>query len=370
MVIYIISREEWGLMRMSKQNYAIELASQGHNVYFVHCPDRRRRLKRGEVLVRKTEFELLKVVDYRLFFPLFIKYRFFYLYRILFKIQFLLIKKVINVKPDLIWSFDTEADVPINIFDKRTPKIYMPVDGPFDHDFELYNAKYADLIVSVTERIINRYNIFNCKKEIVNHGVGNEFFNSTPSKINDSVKIAGYSGSLVRNDLHFNFFKRIIGGNPRIIFEFWGEYDVFNSTIHSIDDISFETKDFINFLMNAKNVILHGPVNQSQLSIGLNRMDLLIIAYNISEDQNHHKVNEYLTTGKLIVSTYMSSFIGTDLLIMAENNSDEDSLLNLFDSVIANYSSYMTVDKIKRRIEFAQKNSYKTLTREILEKLL
>jgi hypothetical protein len=370
MVIFLISREEWGLMRMSKQNYAIELASQGHNVYFLHCPDRRRRLKRGQVLVRNTEFESLKVVDYRLFFPLFIKYRFFYLYRILFKIQFLLIKKVMNVKPDLIWSFDTEADVPINIFGKRTPKIYMPVDGPFNHDFELFNANYSTLIVSVTERIINRYKIFDCKKEVVNHGVGNEFFKISPSKINDTVKKAGYSGSLVRNDLHFNFFKRIIEGNPMIMFEFWGEYDVFNSTIHSIDDISFETIDFIKFLMNADNVILHGPVNQSQLSIGLNSMDLLIIAYNISDDQNHHKVNEYLTTGKIIISTYMSSFSGTDLLILAENNCDEDTFLNLFDSVVSNYSTYMTADKIKRRIEYAQKNSYESLTRKILEKVL
>jgi hypothetical protein len=369
MVVYIISREEWGLMKMSKHHYAIELAKMGNVVYFINCPDRKNIMEKGDVQVVKTEYENLYEVKNRFFLPLDLKYKSFFLFKWLIFFHIRKISKKINNKPNLIWTFDAGADLPVDLFEAHPKIIYMPVDGPFMDDFELITGKSADLIVSVTSKIIRRYAEFNCKKLIVNHGVNSAFFSIEKKNLGQTVKRIGYSGSLVRSDLKFNFFKRLIKENIDIQFEFWGEYDIYNSTIHNLNDISLETKDFILFLMNAKNVILHGAVDQFELCEGLNKMDLLIIAYNISEDQNHHKVNEYLSTGKLIFSTYMSSFDGSDLLVMAENNCLEDDLLILFKSVLINYTLYMTESQIKKRIEFAQINSYSSLTKKILQEL-
>ena len=365
--IIIISREEWSNMRMSKQNYAIELARLGFDVFFLHCPDRRKRLKRGEVILKSTEFNSIKVVDHRLFFPLFLKYKFYYIYQVLIRVQLLLIMRKIKIKPHIIWSFDTESDLPLSIFNNDVSKIYMPVDGPFMHDFEMINGNSADIIVSVTDRILERYKQCHSPKLKVNHGVNNSFYGlASPEIIGLEVRRVGYSGSLVRNDLRVDFFKKMIVNNPEIVFEFWGEFDFENSSIHFVDDVSCETKNFVTFLQETKNVILHGAVNQHELAVGLNRMDILLIAYNIVNDQNHHKVNEYLTTGKLIVSTYMSSFQDTDLFLMSENSCSDDELYELFTEAIHSYNLYMTIEKILMRKKIGIENSYQYLTKKIL----
>src|SRR5437868_11837462 len=80
-VIYIISHEKWGKMLLSKHHYAIELAKLGNRVYFVNHPDKQKRLGRGEINIKPSEVENVFVVENRLMFPYFFKFRFPRLYQ-------------------------------------------------------------------------------------------------------------------------------------------------------------------------------------------------------------------------------------------------------------------------------------------------
>src|SRR4030095_6805250 len=99
-----------------------------------------------------------------------------------------------------------------------------------------------------------------------------------------------------------------IRNHPKLQFEFWGENDFRKSTIHFAQDVSEKTKEFLKTLKNLPNVKMHGPVSPSELAKGIGQMDALLICYNIRNDQNHHKVLEYLGTGKVIVSNYLSAY--------------------------------------------------------------
>lgn len=365
-IIFIVSHEEWGDMMMSKHHYAIELGRRGNKVYFINHPDRRYRLKRGEVKVNSTNYKNVFSVNHRIVHPFFFKYKLKRLYEYLTSFHIKQIIKKIGVQPDVVWSFDAENSLPLEFFSKRALKIYMPVDGPFNHVFELDAGRNANIIVSVTERILNRYRELKAPKYQVNHGVSDVFINERVSReLNSPIRI-GYSGSLVRNDLDIPVFTKIISSHPDKIFEFWGENNPARSTIHLQQDVSDATKRFLSFLFNSPNVILHGAVTSKTLAEGLKRMDALLIAYNIKNDQNHHKVLEYLGSGRVIISSYMSSYVSHPGLIqMVTSSENNDELPALFDSTISRLEFFNSPQKQEERISYAMQFTYSNQVRRI-----
>lgn len=344
-------------MHMSKHHYAIALAKAGNTVYFINHPDRKKEMDAGQIILETTEIENLTVVNHRLWFPYFFKFKLNTLYQALIAVHIKRIVRKIGKRPNVIWSFDTGNNLPIQYFPKCGVKIYMPVDGPFGNADEKVPATKADVIISVTDRILDAYREIDKPKFQVNHGVADNFLSSRVSeKTPDKIRI-GYSGSLIRNDLDTQCFLTIINKHQDKIFEFWGEYDYNNSNIHLPQDVHANTLSFIESLKSLPNVILHGPVNSQTLASGLKRMDALLICYNIRNDQNHHKVLEYLGTGKVIVSNFMSSYEkeDSDLLVMIKDNTD---LPGMFDEVISHLPDYNNTDRQQKRKLFANQHSY------------
>jgi len=359
-VIFIISYENWGKMLMSKHHYAIELGKVGNQVYFINHPDKRKEFKRGEVKVQATDSENVSVVRHRLVHPYFLKFKFKLLYNFLTSFHIRNILKTVGRLPDVVWSFDTGNTLPLKYFPASAIKIYMPVDGPFGHEDEKRSAEESDVIVSVTDRILNTYSGFDKPKFQINHGVASVFLNAVGTeKKNDGLRV-GYSGSLIRNDLDTDCFLKIIKEHLDIIFEFWGEHDYKNSNIHLPQDVLSDTLVFIDTLRTLPNVILHGPVTSETLADGLIKMDVLLICYRIRNDQNHHKVLEYLGTGKVIVSNYMSSYKDEDpdLIYMVKSKEGNDEMPELFRTIIGNIVHYNSEDFCTRRKMFAGQYSY------------
>jgi hypothetical protein len=358
--IFIISYENWGKMLMSKHHYALELAKMGNRVFFINHPDKRKELRRGEVRVEPTEYGGLQVVRHRLFHPYFLKFKLRLVYNFFIRLHIQKIIKTVGQKPDVVWSFDSGNTLPLKLFPSKSIRILMPVDGPFWHKEELLSAEEVDVIISVTPEILSRFERLKKPMLLLGHGVSPVFFEQTqPSKNGGPVRI-GYSGSLIRSDLDVQNFLKIIKAHPQNIFEFWGEYDPFKSNIHMPQDVQQSTLEFINELKALPNVKLHGPVHVDELAKGIQGMDAFLICYNIKSCQNSHKILEYLSTGKVIISNHFSFYEGenADLLEMIDVDGDSTQITELFTRVINHLDQFNSSLNVQRRISFAKSHAY------------
>lgn len=365
--ILIISHENWGKMLMSKHHYAAELARLGNNVFFINHPDRRHELRRGQILVKPTEYQNVWVVQHRFIHPYFFKYRFNRLYNLLTNIHVRRILKKLSVNPEIVWSFDSSNTLPLKYFQKSSLRILMPVDGPFGHDDEVRASDDADVIISVTPEILSIFKHLNIPQYLINHGVSDIFLNiNCEASSNKSIRV-GYSGNLLRNDLDTNTLLSIIQSYPNIKFEFWGENNFNTSKIHLPQDVGAEARSFIRTLQTLPNVILHGPVSSSKLASGLRAMDILLICYNIKNAQNSHKVLEYLGTGKVVISTYLNAYVHSQprLIEMVSSTDNNDEFSKLFSKVINNLEEYNSLEQHNLRTDFARQHSYSSNVQKI-----
>jgi hypothetical protein len=182
----------------------------------------------------------------------------------------------------------------------------------------------------------------------------------------------GLSGNWLRKDIDTDCLLEVIKENEDVIFEFWGSYKTKQSNIGGESDS--EVKRFITELMVSTNVILHGPVHPSQLAKEFKRMDGFLICYDILKDQchgtNYHKVMEYLSTGKVVVSNNITTYSSfPNLLEMSESRTNNDNLSAVFKNVVINLQHYNQEAFQDIRTNFAIGNLYSKKVIEI-EKLL
>jgi hypothetical protein len=367
-VIYLISYEEWGPMLMSKHHYAIELANLGNQVYFIGHTDKRKKLRRGHISVKRSFLENLFIVEHRLYHPYFLKFKATRLYNILTGVHIKSIIRKIGKGPDVILSFDTGNSLPLSLFPKKTLRIYLPVDGPFDTVFELAAASHSQVIFSVAEKILKFYDSLPVPKHKLDHGVSNEFIAEDISDIiNEPLRI-GYSGSLLRNDIDVSVFLNIVRENQDKVFEIWGEYDAEASSIHLAQDVPIATHDFIHELKQMNNVILHGAVDSASLAKGLKQVDAFLLCYNIKNLQNSHKILEYLGSGKVIISSFVSRYANRpDLIQMVQDPQSNSGFEILFDEVTSRIKQHNTIEAQNNRITYASDYTYHKQVKRIEE---
>ena len=108
---------------------------------------------------------------------------------------------------------------------------------------------------------------------------------------------------------------------------------------------------------------MHGPINPKQLAIEFQRINAFLICYDIQKDQskgtNYHKVMEYLSTGKVVISNNITTYKGLDdLIVMCNNRLNNDELLVIFPHVILNLDKFNSDKLYEKRKDFANYNSY------------
>jgi glycosyltransferase involved in cell wall biosynthesis len=262
---------------------------------------------------------------------------------------------------DVLWSFDLGNLFPMRFFPGDIYKVFHPVDEPGDRNAILAGAG-ADILFSVTREIIEKYKELNIPSYFINHGLADEFtrVNSNRESGNGSVKV-GMSGNFLRPDIDRPMILRIIKENPEVQFHFYGAYRSADSNIGAGDDLL--TGDFIRHLQASENLFLHGVVNTEDLAIGLNEMDALLICYDIEKDQskgtNYHKVMEYLSSGKAIISNNITTYREeTDLIYMVKERDSNAMLPGLFKKIISDLDYYNSARLKNYRISYAYKNRY------------
>jgi hypothetical protein len=90
-------------------------------------------------------------------------------------------------------------------------------------------------------------------------------------------------------------------------------------------------------------------------------MDAFLFIYSPKKEMNGasnaHKLLEYISTGKVVISTHVSTYAGTDLLLMC-GPADEQALPGLFARAIRDLPVHNSVERQVNRIRYALDNTY------------
>ena len=357
-VIWIFSQQNWEGLKLSKHHYADALSEIGAEVYYFNPP-----IDTGWTInFPRIKFEnknKLTVVSQKLYFPSNLKFHYRRIYNFLVKLQLLLLNKKIP-SPDIIWSFDLSNNFPIKNF-KKSYKIFHPVDEPLTL-VAITAAKGANVLFSVANEILDKYPN-KVPKYLINHGLHRSFVNVSAEHYNDGVIRIGMSGNWLRKDIDRLTLKKIIETYPKIIFECWGNIDI-------KFEVDIDTIEFVEFLKSCKNVILNGLVDTDTLAKAYQRMDAFLICYDVTKDQssgtNYHKVIEFLSTGKVVISNNISFYNDKrNLIEMVINRESNEELQSLFNTVINEIENFNTFQKMDLRKKFAIENTYDNLINKI-----
>jgi hypothetical protein len=357
--ILIISPNEWGNLYISKHHYAIELSKKGNSVFFLNPPNHNLKTK---IEIIQTEYPNIKVVNYKTFFPYKIRFHLRFLYDFLMNIQIKRILKKINSKIDIVWCFDFNLFSDLKVFNADF-KIYHPVD-PVIYKHQILPAKTADILISVSEKILLNFKNIKTKSIFINHGIEENFKIIAENNLkiqykNNSNKIkTGYFGNLTRPVINEKITRQIITENQNIDFYFWGPYNSENNNLGG----SEREIPFIEFLKIQKNVFLQGIKSKTDLVKEIENIDVFMLIYNedkaTSDRSNSHKLIEYLSTGKVTVANQFETYIPyKDYIVMPEND-DDNEIPGLFKKVISNLDFYNSPELQRKRIEYALENTY------------
>ncbi len=364
--ILLISPQSWGNMFISKHHYAVALAKRGNEVYFLNPPDNDHwRLAPASKRIKIEQSNVdpnLHLVNHQLYFPYLFKFHAKSLYDLLMKKQVKDILFMIGKKIDIVWSFDLGNLYPFPLFDKKSFKIFHPVDESSD-EIAIRAARGADIIFSVTKEILDKYKHLPVPRYFINHGLAEEFLlhsSNMAARSNGKINV-GMSGNLLRTDLDRDILIQIIRENPDAFFHFYGSYVPAQSNIGGGEDK--QTDVFIKNLRAFPNVSLHGTLKAVDLAKAMHQMDALLICYDIKKDQskgtNYHKLMEYLSAGKVIVANNVTTYEDKpEFVRMAKSREDNHELPALFKETIDKLDIYNSPAMQQKRIDYAKQNTY------------
>lgn len=358
----MISPQPWGKMKVSKHHYAIELAKRGNKVYFLNPPSA--SVKRGTVLSLEEPEKGLTVLAFRPTFPMRWKNRFegvfnYFTRRDVQKLLFLM-----GGEPDIVWDFEPNrlfAD--LNIF-RAALRIYHPVDiTPFMNN----ETKNADVIFSVSEIILDYFRKQPVPYHFINHGLGTAFGEMAKERLaqlplsSSGSKIRfGYVGNLLMRYIDHQLYREVITRHPNVEFHIWGPYDTAGLNVPEEDEERIRT--FIQFLREQPNVHLYGMQGHDSILPVMKDLDGFFWCYDNERDpnkgSNSHKIMEYLSTGKVLVSTHISTYSSLQNKNLIVMNNSREEFLEKFAHVIGNMEQYNSEALMRERIQMALKNTY------------
>lgn len=367
--ILILSPQAWGKMFLAKHHYAVELAKRGNKVFFLNPPIQTSFRLRSSIQVEKIEPSQLFLISHHLFFPYWLKFKALFVFHLLMKFHIHRILKVVG-PVDIVWSFDIGHLYPFKSFPENTYKIYHPVDEPESIE-SIRAAAGANIIFSVTKEILEKYKSFKIARYLVNHGVSNEFLTRVQMgerPMHAAIHV-GLTGNFLRKDVDRDTLLVIIRENPNVIFDFWGAYET-GSNIGS--GPTNEAILFIDALKQCSNVIFHGQVDTINLAIEIQQMDAFLICYDLKLDHskgtNYHKIIEFLSTGKVVISNNVTAYADKPYLVqMPQSRENNEDLPALFKNVIGKLKMFNLPVRQSERKLYAHDNSYEKQIERIEE---
>jgi glycosyltransferase involved in cell wall biosynthesis len=215
-------------------------------------------------------------------------------------------------------------------------------------------------VFSVSNDILRSFREVEVPKLLVDHGLAPAFVSAQPdSSRKAKAARVGYAGNLGRRPLNRDIIRLMVSENPDTEFHFWGPAEALAS---EAEDFKREVKDFVGFLERSSNAILHGKVSSEELAADFQNIDCFVLSYTADpvecDNSNSHKILEYLSTGKVVVSSHVSRYEGRDDLLMMSRQGDDPALPALLRDTLANLDKLNSPSAQQARREFALDNTY------------
>ena len=372
--VYILSTERWGVMKVSKHHYALELAERGNKVFFIEPPDPNAK---GITIKPLEEMPAISLVRFK---PLYRGERFLPapLYRQLIKIQIRRLIKAIGVKPDVLWSFYSYHYQNLSWFGAPVNLLHMMDIS--SRSFLPPEARTANLCFGVTESLVKFLEPSGKPVYFINHGLSKRFIannlpgsgvaspeTAAPTTANRPITV-GYVGNLMMGAIDRPTMTKVIKEHPELRFVFWGQYQAGQSSLDAY--MAPESLKFIEDLQAAPNVELRGPVTPEVLSRQIKEADCFWLCYKkekngIWEGSNSHKLLEYLITGKPVITHLVETYEQYEDILYMTQEWHNESYPALFSRIVNDLGHYASPQLRKKRMEMALANSYENHIRFI-----
>ena len=286
---------------------------------------------------------------------------------------------------DVVWDFDCNLLYRDLAWFRAPLKIYQPVDQVSG---ENPTTKNADAIFSISAVILDifRTNTANSVPlHLLHHGLGVVFADVARRKAATEILYQPatplrfcYVGNLLLKFIDADAIEAVVTAMPTVEFHFIGPHSGANNNVAAFTDGNDRMQAFVAFLKAQPNVVLHGAKKQTEMIDIMEQQDGFFLCYDNTRDpnkgSNSHKLMEYLSFGKVVVSTFVSSYRGSDVLTMlpeatSTNPDNRQAYLALFEDVVTNITTYNHPDTQKARIAFALHNTYAGQVEVVSEKI-
>ena len=210
--ILLISPNEWGKMFISKHHYAIELARLGNDVFFLNPPDYTQ--KQYIKIEKHSTISNLTIITYRPFLPFFLRFHARRIYDFLLRFELRHLTRSIGLPMDIVWCFETNLYGNLTYFNAKEKIIFHPVDQ-VKYDYQIKIGGRADIILSVSTSILDKFSQAIAKKKWINHGLGADFVQMAltqdlqKAETRGPLKV-GYVGNLLNSTIDTKTILRIV----------------------------------------------------------------------------------------------------------------------------------------------------------------
>lgn len=371
--VLLISPQPWRGLALSKHHYAVALAEIGAKVFFLNPPSGRWQ----RPAIASGAHPNLNLVDYatlsrgRRFFPSRIN-------DALEFVQAKLIERRIGQPVDVVWSFDSTRFTKLHAF-RAQLRLFHAVDR-VDHAALRPTGMSADAVLSVSTVILDDFAKIGISGHFVSHGLAKDFECAGRARLAELARVGaepaalprkvGYMGNLIHPAIDHAAFSRIVSETPEAEFHLWGPY--YHSHLGWKHSSVPAVTAFISFLEKQANVILHGLQPPRVVAGELGKMDILLTCYDPVREMNcgsnSHKVLEYLSTGKPVVSNHVSAYMEPGIrgeMLCMPPTTDNRQLPALFRRSLESVDELHRLDLQERRIRFALSHCYRGQLREI-----
>jgi hypothetical protein len=353
--IVIFSPQRWNHLYISKQHYALALA-RNNRVWFISAPEE------TPGMAYRISYPVadlpLTLVSYKVILPDICKFKMPGLYKKVTAARLRSLVKQLAGKVDVCIDFGCYQFFNNLDFIDAEHKIYFPVD-----DFEnlVASKRGARYVFSVSTNIIDKFGRHGVPVSFINHGLADAFAKKAVSRLERAsfpVRVGGklrfgYSGNLFIRFLDIPVLQQLVERNPGVEFHFFGD-TAFNAG-------NQQHAKWNNFLHSMPNIKLHGFVTPEALADAYEDLDGFVLCYKPDykdyHGENSHKVFEYLSGGKVVVSTHLTLYANSPLLNCSPKDRN-DLLLEVFADTIANLDRYNSAVLQQQRIELALDNTY------------